>query len=48
MPRVMRLVKVALGAVAAALAVWFRAVTATPEVKARKRARRQARALTKR
>jgi hypothetical protein len=39
----MRLVKLAVGLVAAALAVWFEAVRHTPEVKRRKAARRLAR-----
>jgi hypothetical protein len=39
----MRLAKLALGLVAAALAVWFGAVRHTPEVKRRKALRRHAR-----
>jgi hypothetical protein len=39
----MRLVKLALGLLAGAIAVWFEAVRHTPEVKRRKAARRRAR-----
>jgi hypothetical protein len=39
----MRLVKLALGLIAAALAVWFEAVRHTSEVKRRKALRRRAR-----
>ena len=43
MPRVMRIVKLALGLVVALLALWFEAVRHTPEVKRRKALRRRAR-----
>jgi hypothetical protein len=39
----MRLVKLALGLLVGAIAVWFEAVRHTPEVKRRKAARRRAR-----
>ena len=42
-PRLMRIVKVALGLVVALLALWFEAVRHTPEVKRRKALRRRAR-----
>jgi len=43
----MRIVKLAVALVAAAIAVWFEAVLHTPEVKRRKAARRRGRALPK-
>jgi hypothetical protein len=41
--RIVRLVKLALVLVVAAIGVWFEAVRRTPEVKRRKRLRRRAR-----
>ena len=41
MTRIVRLAKLALGLVAATLAVWFEAVLRTPEVKRRKQRRRR-------
>jgi hypothetical protein len=45
--RVMLLLKVALGVVAALLLLWFEAVRHLPDVKRRKYARRRARILTR-
>lgn len=43
MPRLMRLLKLGLGLLLAALVVWFEAVRRLPEVKRRKAERRRAR-----
>jgi hypothetical protein len=47
MARVMLLVKLALGLVAALLLLWFEAVRHLPDVKRRKYARRRARILSR-
>jgi hypothetical protein len=45
--RLMRLVKLAFGALLAAIAVWIEAVLRTPEIKRRKALRRRSRVLPK-